>query len=325
MVDMNYKKDGISINNVFTNELTVSFLKETLGNTDFLVRDEKFKDDGKILKWDDKGIVAYVDKDEQSIRSLYLYLNMNRDKTYFDTPKSNFNGTLSFGGKTFIEKIPPKKLESTYIFIDKIRFGDWVIDARVSDELHEKIKLYDFGKERAEIIRNAQYPFTHISIEFKPKRVSSGKYDYKDVGDNILSFDNFNFKLAIIQVLMYDKKLIEPKFNVFEFAEDYSKREIDVEYEGYKPIREVKKWFENLPINAELAQHIEELYFDGGNEIYGQIIPFWDGEDSYYDIKNISSEELVQFPELKSVDIQSWGLSKKVKYILNSKGIKIIE
>ena len=42
---------------------------------------------------------------------------------------------------------------------------------------------------------------------------------------------------------------------------------------------------------------------DGGNEIYSQIIPFWDGEDDYFDIKNVSEEEIRQFKNLKKMEV----------------------
>ena len=42
---------------------------------------------------------------------------------------------------------------------------------------------------------------------------------------------------------------------------------------------------------------------DGGNEIYTQIIPFWDGEDDYFDVKDISENEIKQFHNLKRITL----------------------
>ena len=36
---------------------------------------------------------------------------------------------------------------------------------------------------------------------------------------DFLQFDNFNFKLAIIQELMYEQNVLEPRFNVYSFCE----------------------------------------------------------------------------------------------------------
>lgn len=35
---------------------------------------------------------------------------------------------------------------------------------------------------------------------------------------DFLQFDNFNFKLAIIQELMYEQNVLEPRFNVYSFV-----------------------------------------------------------------------------------------------------------
>ena len=44
---------------------------------------------------------------------------------------------------------------------------------------------------------------------------------------------------------------------------------------------------------------------DGGNDIYAQIYPFWDGEDEYFDLKRVSEEELSQFTNLKRIEIMN--------------------
>ena len=41
----------------------------------------------------------------------------------------------------------------------------------------------------------------------------------KENKEDILHFDNINFKLAIIQVLMYDLKLLEPRFDIYDFID----------------------------------------------------------------------------------------------------------
>lgn len=58
-----------------------------------------------------------------------------------------------------------------------------------------------------------------------------------------------------------------------------------------------------MQIPASLADEISELVVDGGNEIYNQSIPFWDGEDDYFDIKNVSEEEIRQFKNLKRLEV----------------------
>jgi hypothetical protein len=124
---------------------------------------------------------------------------------------------------------------------------------------------------------------------------------------------------------MYNQRLIEPVFDVYDFAEDYAKREIDiVGGDGDEVIPEAKKWFKDLPISVSLAEKVESLYIEGGNDIYGQIYPYWDGEDDLYEIKKIAPEELAQFPNLKRVTI-AMNISSKVCKQLKAKGIEVVE
>jgi hypothetical protein len=114
-------------------------------------------------------------------------------------------------------------------------------------------------------------------------------------------FKDLNFKLAVIQVLMYEKELLHPKFDLNSFVEGYSERNINTEKEGYEIIPEVKKYFEELEIPAELLSEVDYIYQDGGNEIYLQIIPFWSGEDDVFNIT--SSDDLVFLPNLKKITL----------------------
>jgi len=118
-----------------------------------------------------------------------------------------------------------------------------------------------------------------------------------------LTFKDFNFKLLIIEVLMYDKELITPAFDAYEFAKNHTNRKIDIDQEGYQVIPEFKQYFEELQIPASLAGEVTELYQDGGNAVYLEIIPFWDGEDNVFDLA--TAEDAAQFPKLDSVTLFS--------------------
>ena len=126
----------------------------------------------------------------------------------------------------------------------------------------------------------------------------------KMAGEPILQFYNFNFKLAIMQVLMYEKGLLEPKFDIFDFAYAYKGREIDPEYEGYDDvIPEAAEWFWNYPIPARLAQEVTEINMDGGDDINCQLAPQWDGEDDLFSLNGLEEAEVRQFPNLKRASI----------------------
>lgn len=130
----------------------------------------------------------------------------------------------------------------------------------------------------------------------KPK-LTKDKYTIKKLNEEQIEFSDFGFKLAIIQELMYNKEHLKPKFDLYEFIEWYDKRKIDIEKEGYKPIQEVTQYFKDLPISKRLAPKITEIYQDGGNDVYLQLLRFGEGWENYWDIE--STEDAKQFPNLK--------------------------
>lgn len=60
----------------------------------------------------------------------------------------------------------------------------------------------------------------------------------------ILHFDNLNFKLAIIQVLMYDLQLLKPEFDIYDFADQYKGEKIDTDSDTIiePAMNFLKKW-----------------------------------------------------------------------------------
>lgn len=168
---------------------------------------------------------------------------------------------------------------------------------------------------------------THLLHQVDEDNLKKFKIMSKTADNNInsdieefLHFDNLNFKLSIIQVLMYDLGILEPCFDIYDFAEQYSEEEIDTESESI--IKPALNYFEHLLIPSNLAIHIEEIYMDGGNDIYMNIIPQWDGEDDSFDLDKISLKELSQFPNLKRATIMSSNF-ENVKEIFESLNIEV--
>ncbi len=116
-----------------------------------------------------------------------------------------------------------------------------------------------------------------------------------------VQFKDFNFKLAVIERLMYEQGVLTPRFDVYEFVKAYTERQIDIEEEGYEIIPEVRAYFEQLEIPAELLPSIEAINQDGGDHIYGELCPFWDGEDDIFNIQSV--EDAALLPNLKSVTL----------------------
>lgn len=136
---------------------------------------------------------------------------------------------------------------------------------------------------------------------------------------NVKMKTDLNFKLMVVQRLMYDDELLLPKFDVYEFASNYKGRKIDLEEISYDMIPEVKAWFEDLDIPLELLWDIKELRASGGDEIYHQLIPHWDGEDEMYDV--VSAEDVKYFPNLKKITLM--GRNKEVVKFLRERKIKV--
>ncbi|MGP8217198.1 MAG: DUF6892 domain-containing protein [Bacteroidia bacterium] len=109
-------------------------------------------------------------------------------------------------------------------------------------------------------------------------------------------FKDFNFKLAVIEVLMYQKGLLKPKFNVFDFYKKTHKgKELDPVDNQLIP--EAKKYFEELDIPSELLNKVDKIAQHPGNKTIEQVIPIWDGEGTEFDIR--STDDLKLMPNLK--------------------------
>ena len=116
-----------------------------------------------------------------------------------------------------------------------------------------------------------------------------------------------------------EKKLLEPIFDIYRFAELYDGSPIDTDSE--KIIKPALNWFKKLPVPKRLAAEVEFIRSDGGDDVYINIIPQWDGEDNVFDIKSVTPEEIKQFPNLKSVAVFA---NDEALEVFKSCGIEIV-
>lgn len=122
----------------------------------------------------------------------------------------------------------------------------------------------------------------------------------------VLDFKDFGFKLAVIDHLMYKSNVLTPQIRAQEFIEQARGLEKGagydvIEEEGYELLPELKTYFEQLEITDAMVADITELYSDGGDEIYLELIPFWDGEDDAFDVT--SAEDVRLLPNLKNATL----------------------
>ena len=111
-------------------------------------------------------------------------------------------------------------------------------------------------------------------------------------------FQDFNFKLAVINELMYNQETLKPKFDVYAFAEQHNINLSLMQWE-YEMIPEVREYFEALEIPVDLLPTITSLSQDGGDDIHLQVCPMWDGEDDLFNIT--STADCALLPNLKHV------------------------
>lgn len=119
---------------------------------------------------------------------------------------------------------------------------------------------------------------------------------------------------------MYDLKLLNSEFNIYDFADRYKEEEIDTD--SGTIIEPAMSFFKELEIPKKFAPYVETIYMDGGNDVYMNIIPQWDGEDESFDLNEITSRELKQFPNLKKATVMSSNFDE-VKEIFNTANIEM--
>lgn len=140
-----------------------------------------------------------------------------------------------------------------------------------------------------------------VIITFEPERPKCEvNYDIKMPNEKCLVFDTFNFKLAVINELMYNQEILTPYFDIYDYMA-YKKANWNLETD--KNVRAAVKYFKELPIPSRLADYVTEINMDGSDEIYMNIAPEWDGRDERFDFNSLSESELKQFKNLKKMTI----------------------
>ena len=288
--------------------LSLKDIEVVLGKPDRVVKKEN-----KFIKYiyDKAGIVFE--------HSFSIKNHLKKSKTYIDEEHLISTVFLYYGdvvksmtGEKELPKQPCQAVvlsdgKSPYFFSDRHRVGDFNL-----------ILWTPYGtnfKGIAETITDT------LSISFFPEiKRERESYKLKETDEEVLSFKNINFKLAIIQVLMYDLEVLKPIFNIFDFAEEAS--ELNIDTESMEIIQPALEYMMNLPIPKKYAEQVQEIYMDGGNEIYMNLIPQWDGEDDSFDLNEMSLKELQQFPNLKQATIISSNF-EHVKETFDMQGVQV--
>ncbi|WP_143305546.1 DUF6892 domain-containing protein [Chitinophaga vietnamensis] len=287
----------LAINNVEMQfPLDIQQLQSVLGQARYLPK--KYN---HVYTWDDHGIIAYSKKG-QEVESLSLDL-VPEDMDL--SPAKLFTAPFTIDGTDFREYLQQHKQDlpkaSKHSDDRSLIAGDIQVWFNIDDDVLTSIGL-------------SQY-------EAPPAKVYSDKYHYKPIDGEKIEFADFNFKLAVIQELMYNQELITPKFNLYDFVDNYQAREIDIEKEGYDFIPEVSAYFKSLEIDKKFADKITHITQDGGDDIYGHMLRFWDGEDDSFNIRNF--EDVKHFSNLRYMNLFYSEDLPEIKAALAAKNITV--
>lgn len=256
---------------------------------------------------------AYKDK-EHYIIGLALYVTGQKIYSSRETfPNGRYEGGLTFMG----QKIDEDKMWRSPIgygyqpsYIDNNGKKAWL---HVSASIHtdDKVSLYDGER----ILKD-------VGLSFVPERPKS-KVDYTIVvpDEECLKFDTFNFKLAVINELMYNREVLEPYFDIYDYM---AFKKAHWNLDNGSNVRAAMQYFKDLPIPVRLADQLTEINVDGSDEIYMNIAPEWDGEDDRFDFNKLTEAELRQFKNLKKIGI--FGNDKdadKLRKVCDPLGIEV--
>jgi hypothetical protein len=114
-------------------------------------------------------------------------------------------------------------------------------------------------------------------------------------------FADPNFKLVIIDELIAKGviDLGEPE----ALAKHILGPEYKEERDGYKLLKPVCDYLVRYPLASRHLAAVEELTFDGGNDIYTYVFPFWDGEDGVFNVSSLAG--IAQLTNLRSFNVIS--------------------
>ncbi|WBL21140.1 DUF6892 domain-containing protein [Zunongwangia sp. HRR-M8] len=280
MLHLELNPDSFKINNVSVEfPISIEKLQGIIGNNYSTLKTKN----NTLFTWNDLGVIAFA-KDGKKIETLSLELEQ---EVYKFSPSQTFSGTFLFNNEDIIDYYHQHKEKHVKLFKG---------DTSGALVLNTISAWFDVREDKVKAIELSTYkPYD------RTEGISKDKYAINKPDEELITFTDFGFKLSVIEELIYTQGLLTPKFDVHEFAKWYTQREIDLDEEGYEPIAEVTQYFKDFPVPKRLAPKLTEIYQDGGNDIYMNLIPFSSGEEDYWDIESIADAK--HFPNLKKVTL----------------------
>ena len=233
---------------------------------------------------------AYKDNDH-NIVGFSLYVTGNELYGFKDDKcKKNYEGNLTVLGK---------QIDRDMTWKDILGYGCQPV-------LDEKSKNKKYIQVKTTIVTEDEKPFydgdvllKDVMISFQPERPKlKVNYDIVVPDEDCLVFDTFNFKLAVINELMYNQEVLKPYFDIYDYMA-FKKAHWNLETD--KNVRAAVNYFKELTIPVRLADYVTEINMDGSDEVYMNIAPEWDGRDERFDFNSLTETEIKQFKNLKKI------------------------
>lgn len=335
MPSIDVSRDGVRVDGVLVDAQSVRALTEVFGSPRTL------SPNGSTtwVVWDDVGVRVST-KDGEVATGVYVTVATDaRSESKRDEaarlyrPSGVYTGAFTIEGQPPIAAAPDAELRKAYLML-RFRVGDWefvlLLNTTELQELHAMEARERFARaqtdELADMVRSAQAPVTEIIASHKPVlpvKKPSGKWKLPVPDEQTLSLKSFPFRLAILNELMFVQRVLGPRFNVYDFAQDRGAKNFDPDEYYDTMIPSVRAWLRGYPIPARVAGKVEQLVLDGGNEIYAQLIPRWDGEDNSFDITTITDHDLEPFTNLRRVEDIGGFLGVRARRALERRGVHV--
>lgn len=152
---------------------------------------------------------AFIDN-EHTIIALTLYVTGNQVYGFKDTkPEKQYGGTLTFFGRNIVQEKMWRSVGGYGYQPEFVNDEGKTVLCHVSASLYfnDEVSVYDGDR----ITRDA-------NITFKPERPkSSENFNIVIPDEECLVFDTFNFKLAVINELMYNQLVLKPYFDIYDY------------------------------------------------------------------------------------------------------------
>ena len=273
--------------------------------------------------WDDAGVAALGESAE---KIAVLQILLAQDSAMLprqDLPRHTAAG-LTLAGASPLDAFEAFGEDPAQPTVLQVRVGDFrcELDLRHAAYVatnHPPVRERTLLAER---LRAQHDPVSVVSVVHAPSRPSTGRWDHGTSPHPALGLQDRGLALAVLQHLMYDTAMLEPLFDVEDFAADQGEAAFDP-FSAPGPVPAVLDWFEHLPVPREVLAGLHTLRLRSDAEIYRQVFPLWDGEDGAFDVLEVSPQDLARLPGLRVVEDDDGQLTWAARVALEAAGIQV--